>query len=219
MTILNNTEVTIDTVTPTLSVGEIQVSADRRGKDLKDSDRIRRAVLPAGVWGNITGHQNGAVNQGLTDVLVAGLKAIANARLRDYLQEQPLARTVALADYSVTALLTWNAETASSRGSLTFDRDDVTAWYAVSALRTMMLAKGTAYDAFMSQRLAALAAKNHGLKSPDDASKLITLLADDASSEVPEHAAMTSELIQRLAHIEKALNIRKLETTISMSDL
>jgi hypothetical protein len=216
MSIINSKEITVDTVTPSISIGEIMVSADRRnnkGIQLSDSERIRRVVIPAGHWGQLTATMNGTPAQGLTDILINGLKAIAAARLRDYLQEQPMARTVALADYSVSALLAWSEETASSRGSITFDRDDIIEWYPTSKLFAAMAARGKQFTDFMQQRLAALAAKNHGIKSPEDALKLQTLLADDADT------SMGSELIQRLAHIEKSLNARKLETTLSIADL
>lgn len=214
MTIINNTEITIDTVTPALTLGQIQVSADKRGKDLSDSERIRRVVLPANHWGTLNVIHNGATSQGLTDVLTNGLRTIANARLRDFLQENPLARTVAASDYTVTALLSWSNDTATSRGSITFEREQVETWFPSSRLFTAMSAKGKQYSDFVGNRLATLAAKNHGLKTPEDADKLITLLADD--SETP----LVSELIQRLAHISKSL-AAKVDTkkTISMDDL
>jgi hypothetical protein len=213
MSTINSTELSIDTVTPAITIGEVMVSADRRGKDIADTDRIRRVVIPAGTWGELTGSSNGTTSQGLTDILVTGLKAVASARLRDYLQEQPLARTVALTDYSITSLLAWSVDTASSRGALTFDRDDVIAWFPASAIYKAMAARGKQYVEFMGNRLAALAAKNHGLKNPEDATKLVTLLGDDV--ETP----LGSELIQRLAHIERSLTARKEATTIGMDDL
>ena len=211
--ILNTTELTIDTVTPALTLGQIQVSADKRGKELSDAERIRRVVIPANHWGNLSASMNGSASQGLTDILVTGLKTIAAARLRDYLTEQPLARTVALADYTVSSLLAWSNDTSSSRGSITFEREQVEAWFPTSKLFTVMALKGKGFTDFVGNRLATLAAKNHGLKLPSDADKLITLLADD--SDTP----LASELIQRLAHISKALSAKTAATTVSMDDL
>lgn len=214
MAIINQTEFTIDTVTPSLSLGQIQVSADKRGKELTDAERIRRVVLPANHWGALSAAIDGTTSQGLTDVLTNGLKTIANARLRDFLQENPMARTVAAADYTVTALLAWSSETATSRGSITFEREQVETWFPSSKLYTVMNAKGKQFAEFVGNRLGALAAKNHGLRTPEDADKLITLLADD--SETP----LVSELIQRLSHISKSL-AAKVDTkkTVSMDDL
>jgi hypothetical protein len=217
MALINNTEATIDTVAPALNIGELQLSADRRGKELADHERIRRVVLPAGHWGELTAglqtYKGYEASQGLTDVLREALRDIANARLRDILAETPQQRTVALADFTVGALLAWNADTASSRGSITFTREQVEAWYPASAIGQQMKQRGTAFVEFVGKRLAALAAKNHGLKKPEEATKLIVLLEADAST------ALGAELIQRLTHIEKSLTQRANEETISMDAL
>lgn len=215
MTVLNNSttaEVTIDTVTPTLKLGELQLSADRRGKELTDAERIRRVVLPSGHWGELAGTLAGTASQGLTDVLREALKAIGSARLRDTLAENPLARTVALSDYSVPALLTWNAETATSRGSITFTREQVEEWFPTSSIYSAMTTKGAQWAEFVGKRLATLAAKNHGLKKPEDADKLAVLLEQDATS------AIGAELIQRLQHISKSLQQRTADA-LSLDDL
>ena len=215
MSIINTKEATIDTVSPELKLGEIMVSADRRSskeKPLTDAERIRRVVLPAGIWGELSASTDGTPMQGLTDVLRQALRDIANARLKDTLAEQPLQRTVALADYTVGALLAWNADTASSRGSITFTREQVEEWFPTSALFAAMAKKGQQYVDFIGKRLATLAAKNHGLKEAKDADKLMVLLADDANS------AIGSELIQRLGHISKSLTARTVDN-LSLDDL
>jgi len=220
MTILNNsTECTIDTITPVLQLGQIQISADRRtstANPIPEDQRIRRVVLPANYWGTLQATQNGNTSQSLTDILTNGLRTLANARLKDALQENPLARTILLADYSVSSLLAWSADTASSRGALTFDRDAVSAWFPTSKLFTVMATKGAGWTDFMAQRLGCLAAKNHGLKKPEDASKLIVLLADDAGLALDN---LANDLIQRLTHIEKSLTARTATVAISMDDL
>lgn len=220
MTTINNTEVTIDTVATPAKIGEIVLSADRRStkeKPLSDAERVRRAVLPAGIWGEfkitMTGSMNQTPVQGLTDILTNGLKALGNSRLKDILEENPHQRTIALKDFSVSALLAWSEETAASRGALTFDRDAVIEWFPSTKLHETMKAKGQQYVDFMQQRLAALAAKNHGLKKSEDADKLIALLADD------EENGICPDLIARLAHISKSLSARKEAETISMDDL
>jgi hypothetical protein len=223
MTIINNISASIDTVAPALKIGEIQISADRRTtkeKPLTDAERIRRAVLPANHWGILAASADGNTSQGLTDILTNGLKAIANSRLKDYLEEQPLARTIALADYTVTALLAWSTDTASSRGALTFERADVEAWFPTSLLGATMKAKSQAHYDLILQRLAALAAKNHGLKKPEDCTKLTVMLAEDAApaSGAVAHP-LVSELIQRLAHIEKAMTARSNDKVLSLDDL
>jgi hypothetical protein len=215
MTIINNQEATIDTVTPALTVGQIQLSADRRTTKetpLTDAERIRRVVLPVGHWGELSASTNGQPMQGLTDCLREALRSIGSARLRDTLAAAPMQRTVALADYTVAALLAWNAETAGSRGSITFTREQVEAWYPTSAIAAAMTAKSKEHYAFMLNRLACLAAKMHGIKEAAHADKLVTLLADDAGS------STGAELIQRLAHITKQLTEKKAEA-ISMDDL
>lgn len=225
MSIINNpetTSITIDTVTPTLQLGQIQISADRKtidkSKPLSDAERIRRIVLPSNYWGNLSASMNGSSSQSLTDILTSGLKTIANAKLRDFLMENPLARTVPLIDFSISHLLAWSAESASSRGALTFDRDQIEAWFPTSKLFILMATKGTAWTSFMLNRLGTLAAKNHGLKKSEDADKLITLLEADATDS--NASPLVSELIQRLAHISKALAARaNSPTTLSLDDL
>jgi hypothetical protein len=215
MTTINQTEVTIDTTTTELALGQILVSADRRGtkeKPLSDSERIRRVILPANAWGELTASADGTPMQGLTDVLRNALRDIASARLKDTLAESPLQRTVALKDYTIGALLAWNEETASSRGSITFTREQVEQWFPTSALHAAMKEKGAQWVDFISKRLATLAAKNHGLKKPEDADKLVVLLAEDANS------GIGSELIQRLSHISKSLQQRTTDA-LSLDDL
>jgi hypothetical protein len=206
MSIINTKELTIDTVTPSLKLGEIQ-------KPLTDAERIRRVVLPANHWGTFSASMENTPSQGLTDILTIGLKAIANDRLRDFLSENPLARTVAAADYTISALLAWSADTASSRGSITFTREQVEEWFPSTALHTAMTAKGAQFVDFVKNRLATLAAKNHGLKSEDDANKLITLLAADADQ------PLAAELIQRLNHIAKGFAAKTAKPALSLDDL
>src|SRR6476620_5708702 len=106
MTVLNETNVLIETVVPTLKVGEIQLSADRRStkeKPLTDAERIRRAVLPATAWGEISSTLNGERNQGLTDILREAMKKLASDRLRDSLEADPTLKTIPLTDYSIAA--------------------------------------------------------------------------------------------------------------------
>lgn len=221
MTTINNTEVTVDTVATPAKLGEIILSADRRStkeNTLTDVQRIRRAILPTGIWGNLEAGTVSATGettklQGLTDILLNGLKAIGSARLKDTLDEQPMQRTIALKDYSISALLAWNEETAASRGSLTFDRQAVETWFPTTTLHAAMKAKGNDYVTFMATRLACLAAKNHGLKKAEEADKLIALLADDSEN------GIAPDIIARLAHISKSLAARKEPVGISMDDL
>lgn len=222
MTIITNAatqqlEATIDTVvTKELKLGEIPVKADKRStteKPVPEDQRIRRVTLPANYWGNISGSINGEASQGLTDVLMAGLRKIADERLKEWLEEQPLARTVALADYTVAALLAWNAETAASRGALTVSKEQVQEWYKGSKLAAKMADIGKPAVELLAKRTAALAAKNHGLTSESEANKLIALLADDADSSV------AAELIQRCTHIAKQYSAKKAEKTFSLDDI
>jgi hypothetical protein len=226
MTVLNNLLVSIDTTVPTLSIGQIQLSADRRStkdKPLTDAERIRRAVLPANHWGELTSSINGEKSQSLTDVLRTALVAIASDKLRDTLAAEPLALTIALADYTVPALLTWNSETATSRGSITFTREQVEAWLATSetlkAFSTKHAAnpKLPALRALVTTRFATLAAKNHGMKETTDVDKLIAMISpldfDGAG------AALATEILGRLEHISKQLAAKAAEATVSMDDL
>ena len=221
MTTINSTEVTIDTTATAAKLGEIILSADRRStkeKPLSDAQRIRRAILPANYWGNLEASAISATGevtkiQGLTDVLMSGLKAIGSARLKDSLDENPMLRTIALKDYTIAALLAWSEETAASRGALTFDRDAVLEWFPKTKLHAAMKAKGAQFVELVQNRLAALAAKNHGLKKAEDADKLIALLADDSDN------GICPDIIARLAHISKSLAARTAETTLSLDDL
>lgn len=213
MTTINNTHVTIDTVTPSLQLGQIMLSADRRDTKetkLTDAERIRRAVLPATVWGEVAATHNGDTAPALGELLRATLKTIACARLRDYLSEQPLARTVDLALFTVPALLTWHGEEAGSRGSITFTREQVEAWYPTSDLYRRASAKGAAVQKLVGDRLAALAARKHGLTKPEEATKLSAMLAEDAA------APLVTELLLRLDHIFKTLSERR---TVSLDAL
>lgn len=226
MTILNNLQVTIDTTVPTLSIGQTQLSADRRSTKetpLTDAQRIRRAVLPAGHWGELAAQLNNERSQSLTDILRAALTAIASDRLRDTLAADPMAKTLELSQFTVPALLAWNAETASGRGSITFTREQVEAWIADSATLAALRLKHAgkpnlpALCALVTTRFATLAAKNHGLKDEADALKLLQLISpEDATG---SKAALTTEIIGRLEHIAKQLAAKAAEATVSMDDL
>jgi len=210
MTIINQTqEATIDTVTPVLSLGQIQLRADRRStasKPVADSERIRRVVLPAGHWGDISATLSGEFSQSLTDCLRAALRTIGGERLADSLEENPLLRTVALGDYTVTALLTWNADSAATRGSITFTREQVETWYATSTIGKKLAAKaGKLVADKVGKRLAVLSAKNHGLKSEADCNSLTAMLAGDTDS------ALVGEILGRLEGIAKGYRIKAAE--------
>lgn len=228
MSIINNSHVSIDTVAPTLNLGEIQLSADRRStkeKPLSDSDRIRRIVLPATHWNSFSATLAGSTSQGLTDILRNALIAIGSDRLKDALATDPLLRSVPLADYTIAALLAWNAETASGRGSITFTRDQVENWFAESATRAAILAsysdhpKKAAILEMLATRFATLAAKNHGLKKPEDADKLLALIAPADTADTAPAAALVTEIIGRLEHIRKSLAARIEGDSISMDDI
>ena len=221
---VNTTEIVIETVVPQIKLGEIQISADRRStkeKPLTDAERIRRAVLPATAWGELAATLNAERSQSLTDILRESLKQLASNRLRDELEENPLQRTIKLENYSVQALLAWSSETAASRGSITFTRDQATNWFAKSATAAAMLAKhgakGIAVVQMLTNRYGALAARNHGLKDASEATKLISII-DPADLE-GESAALTTELISRLESIVKALTAKANEATVSMDDI
>lgn len=208
----NSNTLHIHTVSPALKLGEQMISADKRGKELSDSERIRRIVLPASLWNGISATLNTQHSVGLQDVLLAGLRRIASDRLKDTLTETPALREVPTEHYSIAALLAWNEESASSRGSITFTREDVEQWYPTSAVFRIMATKGQQWTAYIGNRLGTLAAKNHGLKKPEDAAKLITLLADDSST------ALVAELISRLSHIERSLSAKQADA-LSLDDL
>lgn len=230
MTTINNLLVSIDTVVPTLSIGQIQLYADRRSTNsvkLSDAERIRRAVLPASHWGELTGSLNGEKSQSLTDVLRGALVSIASDRLRDILTTDPMTRTVVLSDFTVSALLTWNSETAAGRGSITFTKDEVEDWFATSATRAALLTKWetagktalqvAALLTLVTQRFAALAARNHGLKEAADALKLTTLI--ETADLDGKDAALVTEIMGRLDHIVKSLAAKAATNSVSMDDL
>lgn len=226
MTLISNTLVSVDTVVPTLSVGQIQVSADRRStgtNKLTDAQRIRRVVLPAGHWGELKGSLNGEASQSLTDLLRIALVGIANDRLRDVLTENPDTRTVELSAFTVSALLAWNAESAISRGSFTFTREQVEEWFAKSATLAALKEKHAANPKLpallqlVATRFATLAAKNHGIKEEKDADKLLSLI--DSADLDGASASLVVEIVGRLEAIKKAIAKKAAEDSASMDDL
>jgi hypothetical protein len=229
MTILiNNTHAPVQTTAPALNLGEIQLSADRRTikgeTPLTDAQRIRRAVLPANHWGELTALLADKPSQALTDLLRTSLQSIGSSRLRDSLAENPLLTSVAISDYSVPALLAWQADTASTRGSITFTREQVENWFATSATRTSVLSKyadnpkRAAIITYIANRFATLSAKNHGLKEPTDTDKLLALI--DTEDLAGKDAALLAEIVGRLEHINKALTSKVVSTdAVDMSDL
>lgn len=226
--IINNgiQQLAIQTVAPEISIGEIQVSADRRSTKetpVADDQRIRRIVLPANFWGELSANIDNSKSQGLTDVLREAIKKIANDKLKDVLAESPAARFINLNDYSISNLLSWSEETASSRGSITFTREQVEAWFEASVTKEALTAKWKDANEhskivprmqFLKNRFAALAAKNHGLKDAADADKLLALM-DEADTAT----AIGADIAGRIAHISKTLTAKANEATISMDDL
>lgn len=244
MSLINTTQVSIDTVVPAIQIGEVMISADRRStkdKPLTDSERIRRIVLPSTCWSNFAAMLDDKRSQELTDILRTKLQELAGTRLRDTLEADPLARVVELAHYSIPALLSWSAETASSRGSISFTRDEVTAWFTVSETRKALAVKHAsnpklaAILALVEKRFGTLAAKNHGLTDEAEALKLTTMIAmDDITgtmtvtgpdgtetvSPLPTaNVALVTGIVSRLEHIAKSLAAKANEATVSMDDI
>lgn len=222
MSLINNQQATIDTTVPAISIGQIMLSADRRSSSenkLTDAQRIRRAVLPAGHWGNLSGMVDGAASQSLTDVLRNAIRDIGNLRLRDVLAENADAKVIELKDFTVAALLAWNDESAATRGSFTFTREQVEEWFEVSATKKALSSKHAANPKLPAllelakNRFATLAAKNHGLKDENDCDKLLSLI-DAADVELP----LVIEIVGRLEHVKKLILARK-NVALSMDDL
>lgn len=226
-TLINNIAVAIQTVSPQLNIGEIMLSADKRSTKeapIKDEERIRRIVLPSNTWGNLSAMMNDERNQSLTDILKNSLVKLGSDRLRDILAETPMLRQVEVSNFTVSALLKWSEETATSRGGITFTREQAENWYASSVTKTANADKWatagknaatiTTMHQFVSNRFGALAAKNHGLAKADDATKLMAMIAtEDADSSI------AVEIIGRLEHINKTLAAKANEATVSMDDL
>lgn len=219
----NEQSVVIQTTTPEIKLGEILLSADKRStKDekLTDAERIRKAVLPANFWGEVKATHNDQASQGLTDILREQLKKLASDLLRDKLAENPQLRQIALTEFSIPNLLRWSEETASSRGSITFTREQVESWFKASATRSNLATKHSSNPKLaalldmVSNRFGALAAKNHGLKDAADASKLLSIIATE-DMDTP----LVTDIVGRIAHIEKTLLAKEQEATVSMDDL
>lgn len=220
-------KLTINTVVQTLNLGEIQIKADRRSTKetpIPEDQRIRRIVLPANHWGSIEATLNTAKSQGLTDILRSALTKLGDDRLKDILAETPMAREVSADDFTVAELLKWSEETATSRGSITFTREDAEKWYDNGSSRKALQAKWEAANldadiikaqhAFLRNRYGALAAKNHGLKDEAEATKAMTLIdATDAAT------AIGTEIVGRLEHIAKQLAAKAAEATVNMASL
>lgn len=222
---ISQTLIAIETVVPQIKLGEIMISADRKStaeNKLSDAERIRRIVLPANAWEDFSATLNESKSVGLTDILREALKKIANDKLRDILSEQPMQRTVELNDFSISKLLAWSTETAASRGSITFTRDEATTWFTASATAAAMLekhgaTKGAAINAMLTNRFGALAAKNHGLKDEAEALKLISIIElEDCRG---PKAALVTDITSRLDAISKQLKAKAAEATISMDDI
>lgn len=217
----------VSTVVPAFKLGEIMVSADRRStkeQKLTDAERIRRVVLPENHWGSLEATINAAKSVDLTSILRDALKRIASDRLADKLQEDNYLTTeVDSDDYTVSSLLSWSADSASSRGSITFIRDEVTAWFATSATRNAIATKHAANPklagiiALVEKRFASLAAKNHGIASSDDAKKLLALIADTDTT--GEKSALVTDITTRINHIIKSLTAKEQESGVSMNDI
>lgn len=217
----------VSTVVPAFKLGEIMVSADRRStKDQKltDAERIRRIVLPENHWGSLEATINAQRSIDLTSILRDALKRLASDRLADKLAEDNYMTTeIDAADYTVAALLAWSADSASSRGSITFTRDEVTAWFTTSQTRTAIAAKHkdnpklAAMLSLVEKRFGALAAKNHGIATAKDATSLYALISkEDASG---ESAALVTDIQARISHIIKSLTAKENEATVSMDDI
>jgi hypothetical protein len=209
----NLTKFAIHTVVPELKLGEFMVSADRKStKDnkLTDAQRIRRIVIPATLWNGIETTLMTQPSLALSEMLLKSLRELAGDRLREELNEGEMIREVDSAKFTVSSLLTWNKETASSRGMLTLDKDEVLAWFETSetrnAIATKHGVKAPAILAYLRTRFGALAARNHGLTKPEDAAKLMSIIAD--SDATGEKASLVTEILARLNGIQSALQAK-----------
>lgn len=216
----------VSSVVPSFNLGEIMISADRRStkeQKLSDAERIRRVVLPANHWGSIEATINLQKSLDLTSILRDALKRIASDRLADKLAEDNyLTTTIDADDYTVAALLTWSADSASSRGSITFTRDEVTAWFTTSATRSYLAERNAANPkvasilALFEKRFGALAAKNHGMAQLNEAKALLASIRD--ADKTGDKAALVTDIAARIGHIIKTMEAKAAEETISMDD-
>lgn len=219
--IINNSQFPIQTVTPTISLGETIISANRRStkeNPLTDAQRIRVVVLPANHWGEFSAVLEGSKSQAMTDLLRSSLVRVASERLKDALEEKPMLAAVEASDYTVASLLSWSEETATSRGSITFTRAQAEEWFDNKLWPLVQekypTEKRKNIGAFLRNRYAVLAAKNHGLAEVADAIKLVALIPEAIASD-----SISIEIAGRLAHIEKQLDAKSKEATVSMDDL
>lgn len=217
----------VHTVAPSIVLGELMVKADKRdskSKQWAEELRVRRVVIPAGYWGEFSVALAGQHSQGLTDILRESLLSLAAERLDETLGESRMARMVPAADYTIASLLAWSEETASSRGSLTFTKEQVVEWFAASKTQQDAVTRWTAAGKtaeqqrvlmdFLSKRFYALAAKNHGLKDAADADKLLAMVnGEDAAT------GLGADIVGRISHISKQLAAKKDEANMSMDQL
>jgi hypothetical protein len=190
------------------------VSADRRSTEkapVPEAERIRRVVIPANHWGSLAATQNLNPSPLLAALVTKGLQGIANARLRDYLNEQPMARTVAAADYTVSALLAWNEETSKAGNVIPFTRDDLVAWFPTSATFTKYATKGKQIVDTVGATLYKLAAKNHGLKDADTARRCIAWLDTAVAANDTTAAALVERLSAIITNMEAKTDTSKID--------
>lgn len=206
----------IHTVVPELKLGQIMISADRKStatNKLTDAQRIRRIVIDESAWTGIEATLLTQPSQALQDMLNKALRELAGDRLREELNEGEMIREVEAAKFTVSALLAWNKETASNRGMLTLDKDEVLSWFETSETRNLIASKhGTrapAILAYLRTRFGALAARNHGLTKPEDAAKLMSIIAD--ADTTGERASIVTEILSRLNGIQKSLEAKLLD--------
>jgi hypothetical protein len=133
MTTINQTHLTIDTTSIEPTIGQLVISANRRGNKAKGieipkEERIRRVMLPAGHWPELRSTIDNIFSQPLTDILRERMRKLAGERLEELLTAEPLARSVPASLFSLSELLAWSTETSTNRGSIGYSAEDVESW-------------------------------------------------------------------------------------------
>lgn len=194
---------------------EVVITAHIKGNDVTDDLRYRSVYMPAEViFGGVTAMLDDKPSTALLSLVHNALLELARARLKDDLGDTRSLKSVVVNDYSVAALLAWNIETAAARGSLSFTKDQALTWFDASSLSTKLIQKNPKAHAALRIRVAALAAKNHGIKFSKDATAILALIpAEDVAT------GIGSDIVARLAHISAALAEKEQEESLDFASI
>jgi len=191
---INISSVAAETV-PTGMLQLIVRWKDSEKRTISPANRLRSVLLPANIWkGSIPFHQEQSFQLFVHDAITDLAKSFLSTIVEDSNWQRTSVNESA---FSLSALLTWNAEQAAASGRL--NGEEIKAWLMESVTIKMVSEKhGKEIAAALGNQFVKLAGPNHGL-TPEKAGKILANIfqQDDADNNTGLRVMLRLQAIEK----------------------